>query len=417
MTSKYAAQAKYHASHPELSRVWNLHASMRKGRIPLMSTLKKYGISLDEVNKYRATQYLLPLIKNPAGTRLIIADPIDPFLSPEGKGLPPEVKEPEATITLKTINDFFLDKAISGTGGRTQTTVNSYIKLWGSIFHKLSGTEAQDYDIVPFITQKLISPLIADAASPNTKRNILNALTIITTEHPLIVPRISEEDRKYIATEFKRAIDESAAVAAVKAHMPIPPFSEIMARVLSTVSPNSREALIMHLYSEFDVRDDFGNVLLIEDASQATDPNQNYMVLVPHVIFILRAYKTARTYGEQTLTAKSTKIYEILMAQLKTPGKLLVAKNDDTPYATGTLSRLVTTMIDKAGISGYGDSRGVRLLRASKESEALAHCSSPKEWLDAAKAATHGAAVQMQYVRPLCSLEVSSILPTSEDKQ
>jgi hypothetical protein len=159
--------------------------------------------------------------------------------------------------------------------------------------------------------------------------------------------------------------------------------------------------LLINLYDDFNARDDFGDVILIGDEQDAIDPNQNYMVYQKPVKLILRVYKTDKKYGEIKLDAgPKSRIYDILKAQKKQVGDLLVSKPNGRQYGrAGALSSIVSQMLDKAGVNRFGQKQAINLLRAAKKTQLLSQARTPEERALIAARAMHSPLMQLSYMR------------------
>jgi hypothetical protein len=114
---------------------------------------------------------------------------------------------------------------------------------------------------------------------------------------------------------------------------------------------NSMHHLVVALYANHPVRDNFGNVEMVYDGQSVPDDNNNYYD-VKNNVFYLRDYKTDKRYGEKQIKFKPD-VLKIIREQIKTNGKrkwLIEKQNGGERYANGILSGFVRDSFEMSGV-------------------------------------------------------------------
>jgi len=126
--------------------------------------------------------------------------------------------------------------------------------------------------------------------------------------------------------------------------------------------PNTQNHLIVSLYNDEALRDDYGDVLLGDFTKGAPPSKGNWYDWVNNV-FYLRHYKTDHQYGNRVykFSQRTHKIIKSLVSQSKGKRKYLVGAYKDAlvPYGNGgesegTISSQVQTAFARAGVKGVG---------------------------------------------------------------
>ena len=119
--------------------------------------------------------------------------------------------------------------------------------------------------------------------------------------------------------------------------------------------PNTQNHLIISLYNDYALRDDFGDVLLGNFTKDAPPRKGNYYDYVNNV-FYLRTYKTEAQYGAKVykLSERTHKIVKSLVSQSKGNRKYLVGKGLYAleTYSEGKISSQVQSAFARAGVRG-----------------------------------------------------------------
>jgi hypothetical protein len=152
--------------------------------------------------------------------------------------------------------------------------------------------------------------------------------------------------------------------------------------------PAGSEALLLHkLYTELPtMRADYTPVEIVKSKAQVVDDDMNYIVLGKKPVFILRSYKTAKTYGEQTFP-----IPQSVVDLLPRDQKYLFESAPGVPILANTLSKKITRAYERY----CKIPMNINALRRSYSE----HTSSlgPEERLDAAIAQGHSLSQHRQY--------------------
>jgi hypothetical protein len=161
----------------------------------------------------------------------------------------------------------------------------------------------------------------------------------------------------------------------------VPPFSEIFERALAEVDPASQTAVLLHLYNDLTLRDDYGKVHVYQ-TRPSVEPKHNYYVRSEGTIYWHNIKKTGHIYGMEAFNYSKETRDAIEHSLTQHPRKKLITKR------TYALLRDVGTSVNE--------------LRHARISEMYADPSvSRQEKQRLAKEMHHSAATQQLYVRQL----------------
>ena len=171
---------------------------------------------------------------------------------------------------------------------------------------------------------------------------------------------------------FERTIDGTYAV---------PPFSEIFAGALSEVDADSQTAVLLHLYSDLTLRNDYSEVYVYQERP-SEEPEHNYYVRSEGTIYWKHIKKTGHIYGMEAFNYSQETRDAIELSLNRYPREKLITKK---PYA---LLRDVGTSVNE--------------LRHARISEMYADPNVPRaERQRLAREMHHSFATQQLYVRQL----------------
>jgi hypothetical protein len=410
---------------------------IKDGNIPRRATMEKYAITLEQVNKARASSHLPPLDESYLSMIPVVdidrANVVLGMIDKENERLN-NIRELErfGAQTMREVNDRIHDvqstqdkivstsvdnniefdysklrlldiiayfDALVASGKLNFQTIYSYKSKWYNTF-KLVGAKVNS-DLIPFINdyKTVISKLKEKYTNVSTYKGMVQGVFYLINNYPKLLQKINNEAVVAYTQEFQKAKTTAAAKQASKPadeSLAVPHFDDIKKRILEFYPKNSREHLLIELYDQALGRDNYGDVLLIKDESEATEKDQDYLIFTKDPVIILRTFKTVERYGENKEKLKRN-IYYILKAQGKKPGDLMISKDDGSKFGiNGALSHFIASMLKKAGIDTKGG--GINLLRKSKISQLLPNATLEDREI-IARMAGHSPAMSTQYLR------------------
>lgn len=132
----------------------------------------------------------------------------------------------------------------------------------------------------------------------------------------------------------------------------LPTYDEYLFRMLEFYSDRSLEYLLINLYREVPVRDDF-QMKLVSTKAQTKSKQHNYLLLNKKTCcIILNQYKTAKHYGQKTYDL-SPRLKEMIIAYIST-----IETPDEYVFGNRQLSPVICQINQRLGYDG-----GITLLR------------------------------------------------------
>ncbi len=479
-----AAQKKW-MENPENKKKKNKYKVLR--RLELTgevheSSLKKYDISLDEANAIRK-KFKLPAFRGDVydipSTKAVIASinhkkelkrkldeehaiavdvrnktrqleethkQIENSAALTQKDVP---KINDKILTFYDVYNYFITKIGEGRGKLKKTTI---VKYFGTNDENGNHTDVGNFgrfleynnckiedNIIPCLTIKNLTKSMTKLTQRDIKigtiHGYVQSVSKVLIDYPKIVEDYDlQKSKDYIDKlydKYKR-LDEIER-SRVKLLQKVDTFSSILKKVETTFDKDSQQVLLINLYGELTVRDDFGDLLIVNDKKSASNNNQNYLVVPTKqkIQLILNVYKTDGKYGQiiHTMSPQmEKKIRESLKAKPRkylfvkdAVYKSLNAKSKPTQtekdlYGTDihSLSSFIGNLLKKSGLKDPDvydvktENKGsVNLLRHAKVSEDLENDPSAKNRDDLARKMLHAPITQIDYVRQLKIHEMS----------
>jgi hypothetical protein len=279
-------------------------------------------------------------------------------------------------------------------------TIYGYKSKWYNTF-KLVKAKVNS-DLIPFINdyKTIISKLREKYTNASTYKGMVQGVLYLISNYPKLQDKVNDEAVAAYKKEFAESKSTAAAMQAAKTvdqKKAVPFYSVIKDRILEFYPKNSIQHLIIEMYDQVPMRDNMGDVRLVKTEGEAKNKDQDYLIYrKKKPTIILRTYKTYEKYGDIKVELKEN-IYDILHAQGKKVGDLMISKPDGTLYGSnGALSSFISSMLKKAGIDTEGG--GIGLLRHSKLTDLLRQADAG-EREQIAKMAGHSPLMSLQYIR------------------
>ncbi len=356
-------QKRYYANHTQELAKERVLDRIRKGSVPQRTKWEYYGITGEEINRIRRDAGLpaLDLTKPRLRTRSAL-------------------KSQDGKVSLMMVMNAFDVK----TGEPKQT--KEEIKASGKRFvfgtgraYKNKFTEIVEWvkadhnDIIPKLRDVDKVEKAIKTGLKKTGRTQSSVKDYFTPLHTLckegffpayceamgadLIKAYSDKMSQYKADRTIEDIGKTKEVGEVSQE-----DIEAGLQVAKENFPNTQHHLITSLYTDYALRDDFGNVLLGDFTKGAPPRKGNYYDYINNV-FYLRHYKTETMYGAKIykFSKRTHDIVKSLVSQSKGKRKYLVGAYKDAlvPYgkggeSEGKISSQVQSAFAKAGVKGIG---------------------------------------------------------------
>lgn len=262
------------------------------------------------------------------------------------------------------------------------STVEQYWKHFSKIADELNVSSAH---LSTAVNEGQFQAKIEELYSNiNTVEAYMRALHFVVVACSLL-EGVSEQSKEDIENAFEFWKAEKAMEKyrrTIDGTFEVPPFSEIFTEALSDVDPTSQTAVLLHLYNDLTLRDDYGDVYVYQN-HPSVEPKHNYYVRSEGTIYWNGGIKkTGHIYGMEAFNYSQETRDAIEQSMKKYPRKKLITKK---PWA----------LLKEVGTS-------VNELRHARISEMYADPNvSRKERQRLAKEMHHSFATQQLYVRQL----------------
>ena len=369
--SRKEYMASYYKNKKEDIRLSRLVSRIAKGDLPTTTTLRKYGLDPEFVNKVRTDNQMDPTdnmypatvinytteaelaklrneraISEAKKIQLGLAKQIDNSTLPLdmhhelGRELERihnpgpianELHYDDVKAYFERLYNYQLKHNLPKS--MNETTVRKRIGQWGTLFTEVIGVDKINLDKVDIIKALLdLTPNKIKARYPNiaSATGMVEAVLVLASKYPGLMNRLGptfEPKWVRILNEMKtlKQVDRKARAADI-----YPPFSEILKAVEKTYGQDSDEGLLINFYNEHTLRDDYGDIIIVEkedDIPNTKEANRtNWMAFNGRsVILLLREYKTNKKYGEKRLIF-SNKVVGIMKKLGIKPGMRLYEK-------------------------------------------------------------------------------------------
>ena len=180
------------------------------------------------------------------------------------------------------------------------------------------------------------------------------------------------------------------------------PYTEYLAKIKDMYGADSKHFVIASLYSEATLRDNFYNLVLVNDERSMTNDKDNYLV-APRaakggIMLVINTYKTDKKYGVIKVKL-SVSLSKLLRDYISKKG--VVEGSRLFPENKTGLSAFISTMTKKIAPGAKG---GIDYIRQSKISEQLSKAGrtiTDMEKVELARKMGHSPMAQIGYVRKL----------------
>ena len=360
----------------------------------------------------------------------------------------------DGKLTFTAIREYFKTQI-----GKPKFSITTFNKVFGTkdngtgvINTVLNLVNVKPDDIVNGLLSKSknTSQKILNAdVSKGTKKSYFEAIWTIMHGFPNIIADYKLEKHDSLFEAEWRSIKGEAESDFIQRQQTesVDPFSDIKAKILKKYKFGTQEYLYINLYDELPCRDDFGDVMLIEDKEELNKDFisktgkyygfQNVMYWNGEVgnkvelVIYLMVYKTFKLYGTIKHTVSQKLASQIIDDILNKPRDFLFIRKaiynklkekdntvgEESIYTDGRMTQFVKDMLVASGIKETTNSKGgshnkgsINLLRHAKISEfhMKKPQASPEEKADLAKQFNHSPVTSLTYIRKVGIDKLSS---------
>lgn len=255
--------------------------------------------------------------------------------------------------------------------------------------------ELNEDNLVPEIKSKKVLQVIVDKyTSPSTIKGAAQVFLKLIAQYPGLKEEVGEKVYEVYRKFFMEANNEMSNGYIQKAIVhdkkdDIERFSKIKEMVYKAFPDGSDERLYMDFYEIAPVRDDFGELHIVEKVAETKDKEKNYYVVSTHKL-IINEYKKAERHGQLVY-----KLPKKVWSKIDTSKPLVFNHGKQ-------LTHWVSKMLKTIGVEG-----AINTLRHSYLSEQLdgENIKDPKIRRELFERMAHSASTQLQYLRGLKELE------------
>lgn len=282
-------------------------------------------------------------------------------------------------ISQDDINDWIKANCAPSTATNYRQRINPTIK------------ELNEENLVPEIkSKKVLEVIMKKYSSPSTIKGATQVFLKLIAEYPGLKDEVGEKVyeayRKFFAeanSEMSNGYIQKAIVHDEKDK--IESFSKIKEMVYKAFPEGSDQRLYMDLYEIAPVRDDFGELNIVDKKIETKDKTKNYYVISTHNL-VINEYKKSGKYGQL--------VYKL-------PKKVYSKIDTTKPFVFNhgkQLTHWVSKMLKTIGVEG-----AINTLRHSYLSEQLdgENIKDPNIRRDLFERMAHSASTQLQYLRAL----------------
>lgn len=303
-----------------------------------------------------------------------------------------ELIKNDKNITKKTRETYIVDiKRVFTTTGcsNMKACLTSYKKMMTSIVNGKNPKTQQAYSI-------------------NSIKQTLQSVLFVGTKYMdnfelLFKKPKASQIKKYIQTQFEKYKELSKNQNTVRqSTKEYPTFNDYLSKVIEIFGKNSKEYLISYLYSVFTVRDNFKNMLIIDNIKDNNGKDNFLLISRNKMMFIVNDFKTKKKYEKLEFTVTDAKLKQMIKAYINDPvnirnrekfGKYLFGKSSLSPF----VSKLNKSI-------GYDELGGINVFRHMRISDSNPHLSF-EERKKLSDSMGHSITVQSQYRRNLKIIE------------
>lgn len=326
------------------------------------------------------------------------------------------VIEPEAVVIIPNASTQFTEQEIieliKNDKGITKKTRETYIVDIKRVFtttgcSNMKGCLTSYKKMMTSIVNGK-NPKTQQAYSINSIKQTLQSVLFVGTKYMdnfelLFKKPKASQIKKYIQTQFEKYKELSKNQNTVRqSTKEYPTFNDYLSKVIEIFGKNSKEYLISYLYSVFTVRDNFKNMLIIDNIKDNNGKDNFLLISRNKMMFIVNDFKTKKKYQKLEFTVTDAKLKQMIKAYINDPvnirnrekfGKYLFGKSSLSPF----VSKLNKSI-------GYDELGGINVFRHMRISDSNPNISF-EERKKLSDSMGHSITVQSQYRRNLKIIE------------
>lgn len=286
-----------------------------------------------------------------------------------------------------------------------------YLTWWKQILRILG---LGDGDSAGTLVLKLIQPnaviagIKAKYSNPHTIRAMIQAIMKFVSVEPYLMQSLQDDMPTYKKMYDDARLQEDVYMVEKTKSVDgaVIDFRTLKQMVIDKFAFDSNHSLLIHLYEFAPVRDNFGDMLIVDNPP---DDGKNYMVIPrdgdhTKAYILLRDYKTASVYGMKMYYVSEDAL-KIIVNLRRDYNTQTFQKKDGSMYSNGKMTNFVTYMLTQLGIRHKGSVNYIRrsVLKYWNEVIGDKNVTIEEEYRlrgQLAMAAGHRPITQMQYSRP-----------------
>jgi hypothetical protein len=249
------------------------------------------------------------------------------------------------------------------------------------------------------------NPKTQQAYSINSIKQTLQSVLFVGTKYMdnfelLFKKPKASQIKKYITTQFEKykelSKNQNTERQSTKEY---PTFNDYLSKVIEKYGESSKEYLISYLYSHFTVRDNFKNMLIIDNIKDNNGKDNFLLISRNKIMFIVNDFKTKKKYERLQFTVTDTKLKKLVKAYVNNPVNVKNREKFGNNYLFGKSS--LSPFVSKLNKSiGYDDLGGINVFRHMRISDSNPNISF-EERKKLSDSMGHSITVQSQYRRNL----------------
>ena len=188
--------------------------------------------------------------------------------------------------------------------------------------------------------KKMLNSIEKSEYSINSIKQTIQSLLFVSDKynilHNIFSKKKADDLKKFFKSAFEKFKDKSISELEQKqSTIAYPSFNEYLNKVKNKYEETSKEYLLSYLYSQFTVRDDFKNMMIIDKISDDNGEDNFLLINRNKMMFIINNFKTKNKYQKLQYTAVG-KLKKMLLEFTKNKkiGDLLFGKSSLSPFVS-----------------------------------------------------------------------------------
>lgn len=229
-----------------------------------------------------------------------------------------EKEEEEEEETVGPNSNYTQDEIVSliknDNNIQSENTRKTYIS---SIRRAFRMTKCKDLKSCLKSYRKMINNIEDSTYKTNSIKQTLQTILFVNDSYNIFMnlfsKKLGSDLKKHFQTAFEKSKDKSRKELKEKQKtQEYPSFKELISKAKSKFGQKSKEYLIILLYSQFTVRDNFGELKIISDEIE-DDGKNNFLLKTTKVLkFIINDFKTAGKFQQLHYIVPKGELYTLI---------------------------------------------------------------------------------------------------------